>query len=174
MLKLHFWGLILDTSGARATKCSKWLRWGFILVSFVASPMLDNCSPGCEKQRKLRWYSGPASHPAPCWARSRTTKTTENTFLGFKYAQITIVLGEGGTASAVLDMAQNTNNIAEKSCASQVFTPSKASVIKKITLFGILWQNNSDRNHTVGLDVGQLDSQSTPKWCPDIGQGCPT
>jgi len=77
MLKLRLWGLA--TSGARATKCSKLQRWGFILASFVASPMLDNCSPGREKHHKLRWYSGPASHPAPCWARSRTTKNTENT-----------------------------------------------------------------------------------------------
>ena len=139
MLKLRLWGLILATSGARATKCSKLLRWGFILASFVASPMLDNCGPGREKHRKLRWYSGPASHPAPCWARSRTTKTTEkNTLLGFKYVQITIVLGGEGTASAVLDTAQNANNLVKKSCASQVFTPSKASVIRKIRLFGIL------------------------------------
>ena len=78
MLKLRFSGLILTTSGARATKCSKLLRWGLISLSFVASPMLDNCGPGREKHRKLRWYSGPTSHPAPCWARSRTTKTTEN------------------------------------------------------------------------------------------------
>ena len=32
-----------------------------------------------------------------------TTKTMENTLLGFKYVQITIVLGGEGTASAVLD-----------------------------------------------------------------------
>ena len=30
--------------------------------------------------------------------------------LGFKYVQITIVLGGEGTASAVLDTAQNANN----------------------------------------------------------------
>ena len=138
MLKLRLWGLILATSGARATKCSKLLRWGLILASFVASPMLDNCGPGREKHRKLRWYSGPASHPAPWWARSRTTKTRENTLLGFKYVQITIVLGGEGTASAVLDTAQNANNLVKKSCVSQVFTPSKASVIRKIRLFGIL------------------------------------
>ena len=55
--------------------------------------------------------------------------------LGFKYVQVTIVLGGEGTASAVLD---NANNLVKKSCASQVFTPSKASVIRKIRLFGIL------------------------------------
>ena len=140
MLKLRLWGFILANSGARATKCSKLLRWGLILASFVASPMLDNCGPGCEKHRKLRWYSDPASHPAPCWAHSRTTKTTENTLLGplgFKYVQITIVLEGEGTATAVLDTAQNANNLVKKSCASQVFTLSKAFVIRKIWLFGI-------------------------------------
>ena len=65
-------------------------------------------------------------------------KTIENTLLGFKYVQITIVLGGEGTASAVLDTAQNANNLVKKSCVSQVFTPSKASVIRKIRLFGIL------------------------------------
>ena len=94
--------------------------------------------PRTRKHRKLRWYSDPASYPAPCWARSRTTKTTENTVLGFKYVQITIVLGGEGTASAMLDTAQNANNLVKKSCVSQVFTPSKASVIRKIRLFGIL------------------------------------
>ena len=46
--------------------------------------------------------------------------------------------GGEGTASAVLDTAQNANNLVKKSCASQVFTPSKASVFRKIRLFGIL------------------------------------
>ena len=80
MLKLRFSGIILATSGARATKCSKLLRWGLILLSFVASPMLDNCGPRREKHRKLRWYSGPASHPAPCWAPSGKPQIFHATF----------------------------------------------------------------------------------------------
>ena len=59
-------------------------------------------------------------------------------FLGSKYMQIMIFLRGEATASAVLDTAQNANNLVKKSCASQVFTPSKASVIRKIRLFGIL------------------------------------
>ena len=66
------------------------------------------------------------------------SQSTENTLLGFKYIQVTIVLGGEGTASAVLDTAQNANNLVKKSCVSQVFIPSKASVIRKIRLFGIL------------------------------------